>query len=108
MDFYYINSMSDLVEGHFGVREPNTATCTKVTDFKDSVCIVPAISYDKLGYRLGYGKGYYDRFLKKFTIISVGMCYNELITDRLPIGEYDVPVDYIITQDGVFSVRNGG
>lgn len=104
MDFYYINSLNDVKTGHFGVREPDVQICSKVTDFSDSICIVPAIAYDKQGFRLGYGKGYYDRFLQNCTLISVGMCYNEFVKDNLPKGEYDIPVNYIITQDGVISV----
>lgn len=65
MKFYYINSFEDLNTGFFGIREPDIQKCQEVTDFTDAVCIVPAIAYDKKGYRLGYGKGYYDRFLQK-------------------------------------------
>ncbi|MDE6768031.1 MAG: 5-formyltetrahydrofolate cyclo-ligase, partial [Eubacterium sp.] len=104
MKFYYINSLKDIKTGFFGVREPDTDICCEVADFNDSICIVPAIAYDKKGYRLGYGKGYYDRFLENFSFISVGLCYNELIMDVLPIGEYDIPVDYIITQDGILTI----
>lgn len=101
MKFYYINSMNELKSGYFGVREPNTEICSEVTDFTNSICIVPAIAYDKEGYRLGYGKGYYDRFLQKNTSLSVGLCYNELINEKLPIEECDIPVKYIITQSGI-------
>lgn len=104
MEFYYINAMNDLKSGFFGVREPDINKCEKVTDFSDSICIVPAIAYDKSGYRLGYGKGYYDRFLKNNTLISVGVCYNELIEEDLPRDEYDIPVNYIITQSGLIVV----
>lgn len=104
MKFYYINTLSDLKYGYFGLREPDIKICREVTDFSDSICIVPALAYDRQGFRLGYGKGYYDRFLQNFSFISLGLCYNELIQDNLPIGEFDVPVNYIITQDGVFSV----
>lgn len=104
MKFYYINSLNDIKTGHFGVREPDTDICREVTNYNCSICIVPAIAYDKKGYRLGYGKGYYDRFLENFSFISVGLCYNELIMDALPIGEHDIPVDYMITQDGLFTV----
>lgn len=104
MKFYYITSLNDIKKGFFSVREPDTDICKEVTDFNGSICIVPAISYDKKGYRLGYGKGYYDRFLKKFTFISIGLCYNELIMDALPTDEYDISVDYIITQDTIFCV----
>ncbi len=105
MDFYYINSLDDLVSGYFGVREPDISKCSVVTDFTDSVCIVPALAYDKKGYRLGYGKGFYDKFLQKFNCISIGLCYNELIVDELPINKFDISVNYIITEDGFLTVR---
>lgn len=105
MKFYYINSISDLNTGFFGVREPVVHKCKEVTDFNDSICIVPGIAYDKRGYRLGYGKGYYDRFMQKSTSLFIGVCYNELVDDELPIGEYDIPVKYIITENGFIAVE---
>lgn len=105
MKFYYINSMKDLNAGFFGVREPDISKCKEVTNYSNAICIVPAIAYDKHGYRLGYGKGYYDRFLKKNNLLSVGLCYNELIEDELPIGEYDIPVKYIITENGFIAAE---
>lgn len=105
MKFYYINSMSDLKSGFFGVREPDIDKCKEVTDFNSSICIVPGIAYDKRGYRLGYGKGYYDRFMQKSTSLFIGLCYNELIDDELPIEEYDIPVKYIITENGFIAVE---
>lgn len=104
MKFYYISSLSDIKTGFFGVREPDTDICNEVVDYSSSICIVPAIAYDKQGFRLGYGKGYYDRFLKKYISHSIGLCYNELIEDKLPIGEYDIPVDYIISENGIITV----
>lgn len=105
MKFYYINSLNDIKTGHFGVREPDINICREVTDYNGSICIVPAIAYDKKGYRLGYGKGYYDRFLENYSFISVGLCYNDLVIDVLPTGKYDIPVDCIITEDGITTVR---
>lgn len=108
MKYYYINSLDDLIIGHFGVREPDVNKCDEVVDFTNSICIVPAIAFDKKGYRLGYGKGYYDRFLENYASLSIGLCYNDLVVDELPIGEYDVPVNMIITQNGCFEASQGG
>jgi len=101
MDFYYINSLEDIKNGSFGVREPDILNSVKVTDFENAVCIVPAIAYDTLGYRLGYGKGYYDRFLENYVSISIGLCYNELVVEKLPADKFDVPVDKIITENDI-------
>lgn len=101
MDFYYINSLEDLKIGSYNIMEPDIDICEKVTDFNNSLCIVPAFSFDRKGFRLGYGKGYYDRFLKKFTINSIGLCYNSFLSDSLPADDYDAAVDYIAAEDKI-------
>ena len=105
MDFYYVNSLLDLADGSFGIREPDVDVCEKVKDFSDSVCLVPALAFDKSGHRLGYGKGYYDRFIKKFIIISVGLCYNEFLSDTLPVEKHDEAVDYIATESKIICLN---
>lgn len=102
MEYYYITSFEDVKAGSFGIREPDIQKCAKVLDFDGSVCIVPGIAFDKKGYRLGYGKGYYDRFLENYVSLSVGLCYNELIADTLPTGEYDIPVSCLVSEKGIF------
>lgn len=108
MQYYYIRSLEDVKIGAFGVREPDVNFCTLVDDYTDAICIVPAIAFDKSGYRLGYGKGYYDRFLCNFDGISIGISYDECITQKLCVDSFDIPVDYIVTQSGVFSTAQGG
>ena len=108
MQYYYIRSLDDVKIGAFGVREPDVNFCTLVDDYTDAICIVPAIAFDKSGYRLGYGKGYYDRFLCNFDGISIGISYDECITQKLCVDSFDIPVDYIVTQSGVFSTAQGG
>ena len=97
MDFYYIESMDDLEDGAFGVKEPIVDKCKKVVDFSKGLCIVPGLSFDAEGYRLGYGKGYYDRFLSRFGGYTVGLCYSNCIKWKLPHGKYDRAVDVIVT-----------
>ncbi|MDF2567683.1 MAG: 5-formyltetrahydrofolate cyclo-ligase [Oscillospiraceae bacterium] len=63
MQFYLINSLDDLEPGSFSVLEPIVDRCKKIDEFVHSVCIVPGLGFDMKGYRLGYGKGYYDTFL---------------------------------------------
>lgn len=97
MAFYYITKIEDLEPGAFGVMEPNESKCEKVTDYSKGLCIVPGLSFDAEGYRLGYGKGYYDRFLATFNGDTVGLCYSSCIKWKLPHGYYDRPVDMIVT-----------
>lgn len=108
MEFYLINSLNDLQIGSFGVREPRLDVCRKLDSFDNSIILVPALSFDDKGYRLGYGKGYYDRFLQNYPFISIGLCYNIFVKNEIPIGEYDKKVDYIVTEDRIISCDNGG
>lgn len=97
MEFYYINSFDDVERGAFGLYEPINHKCSVVDNFSDSICIVPGFCFDVFGYRLGYGHGYYDRFLSGFTGIKIGVCYNEYVKTRLPRGRYDKPIDILVT-----------
>ncbi len=98
MKFYYINSFDDLEKGTFSVYEPIPEKCEELKNYSHSICIVPALSFDVLGYRLGYGKGYYDRFLSKYFGMKIGLCYNDCIKRKLPRGRFDIPVDVLITE----------
>lgn len=99
MEFYYITSLSDLEKGAFGVLEPIVEKCARVGDsYGCALCIVPGLSFDAQGYRLGYGKGYYDRYLAQFRGVTVGVSYLGCIQWNLPHGYYDRPVDILITE----------
>lgn len=104
MDFYIIKGYEDLEPGAFGVLEPIPDKCVKLTDFEASVCIVPALVYDKQGYRLGYGKGYYDRFLSCYRGACIGLAYSDWVKDTLPHGRFDRTVDIIVTEKENFFV----
>lgn len=99
MKFYYINSINDLEPGFFSVLEPIEEKCICADDFENAINIVPALSYDTDGYRLGYGKGYYDRFLSGHTeLFNIGICYCGCIVSKLYRGRYDIAVDAVITE----------
>ena len=98
MTFYIIKSENDLVKGFFGLDEPDAERCTPARASEKSVCVVPAFMFDRKGFRLGYGKGYYDRFLAGFAGSTVGICYDENITPELIHGKYDRPVDITVTE----------
>lgn len=101
MDFYIIDSFSCLENGAFGVLEPIPEKCEKLEDFSSGVCVVPALMFDEFGYRLGFGKGYYDRFLAKFSGQTLGMCYNACVKESLPHGKYDRRVEKLVTQSKI-------
>lgn len=94
MNFYYIDSFNDLSKGSFNILEP--ITTNKVTNFDNSICIVPGLCFDKENYRLGYGKGYYDKFLSNKNIYTIGLSYKETIIKKLPIDKYDIKLNKVI------------
>ncbi|MBQ4051957.1 MAG: 5-formyltetrahydrofolate cyclo-ligase [Oscillospiraceae bacterium] len=98
MKFYLINSLSELEPGAFGVLEPNPEKSRELRRYDRSVCILPGLGFDLEGYRLGYGKGYYDRFLSRYTGKNVGVCYNICMKTLLPHGRYDKMVDVLVTE----------
>ncbi len=98
MDFYRIRSVNDLAVGKYGIKEP--VGCEKPVITENTVCIVPALSFTAEGYRLGYGGGYYDRFLaENKQLFAIGICYDELISDTLPCSEYDINTDIVVTEE---------
>lgn len=100
LDFRAVSDVDDMRVGAYGIREPREDALAVPVSSR-SLCIVPALAYDKCGHRLGYGKGYYDRFLADFPGVSAGAVYGELVLDLLPADSYDVRVNMIITEGGV-------
>lgn len=103
MKFYFINSVDELEKRTFGVLEPIASDETELKDFSNSICIVPALAFDKNGFRLGYGKGYYDRFLSSYTGKTIGLCYDNCICNILPTGKYDKKVDTLLTNKSTYN-----
>ena len=105
MEFYYIHSLSELSDGAFGVLEPTPDPERLLTDLSRGLCLIPALCYDLQGYRLGYGKGYYDRFLASFGGSLVGLCYSDCIESHLPHGRYDRPVETLVTDQYIRRIQ---
>ena len=95
MFFCYVTNLNDLTPGKYNIPEPTNENI--VTDFDNAICIVPGICYDKENYRIGYGKGYYDRFLSKNKIKTIGLCYTECMIEKIDNDKYDYKIDEVIT-----------
>lgn len=104
MEFYKVQSFADLESGAFGILEPKAQKENLLKDFQNALCLVPALCYDKNGYRLGYGKGYYDRFLPCFSGETVGLTYENCFLDALLHGEHDCAVQTVITEQRVLKI----
>ena len=92
--FYNINSLLDLEEGTFKILEPRTKEI--ITEFNNSICIVPGVAFDKENNRIGYGKGFYDRFLENYNGIKIGLAYKECICEKIDNDSNDIKMDKII------------
>ena len=108
MAFFQVTCRDQLEPGRFGIFEPDPQRCSRAQGTEGALCLVPGIAFDRDGYRLGYGKGYYDRFLADFQGIAAGMCYGELVLSQLPRGPHDRRVRWLVTETGVEPVGKEG
>lgn len=94
-----ITSLDDLAKGSFGILEPKNPLPFP----KDAIdfAIVPGIAFDKEGFRLGYGKGYYDRFLCNISPYKLGVCQKEFLVDTLVHDEYDIKMDNVMVLEQI-------
>lgn len=98
MKIFKINSFEDLEIGYFGIQEPKNY-CVEVKGEEVDLILMPGVAFDREGGRIGYGGGFYDRFLqnKKVHGFKLAVTYNFQILDNIPMEDYDVKVDDIIT-----------
>lgn len=102
MRFFSINDEKSLVRGAYNILEPIENPSNELIDFSKSICIVPALSFDRLGYRLGWGGGYYDRFLSSHKdIFKLGLVYSSCLCNTLPKDDYDISVDMVLTEKNI-------
>ncbi len=94
----YIETTSELEKGAYGILEP---TIIRPVNKKDiDIIVMPGIAFDMHRNRLGFGKGYYDKFLKDTNAKKIALCYDFQIIDDLPIDDHDIPMDLILTEEG--------
>ena len=94
MIFIKINSKTKYIESNFKVLEP----IGKEYHGNIDLIIVPGVMFDKKMNRLGYGKGYYDKYLSKKNIYKIGLCFNDQVIDILPCEKHDIKMNMIITE----------
>ena len=99
IEFYEITSLEEIThQGVFGIMEPDSF-CRKVSADEIELMILPGLCFDLKKNRLGYGKGYYDRYLQKQSMMKIGICYQEqiLMNEQIPADQSDIKMDMIIT-----------
>jgi 5-formyltetrahydrofolate cyclo-ligase len=90
----------NLIVHAFGMAEP-APHLPQVYPNEIQLVLAPGLAFDKNGWRLGYGGGYFDRFLKDFRGVSVGVLFQALLLDAIPHGAYDIPVNWLVTENGL-------
>ena len=106
MDFYYVNSLKELKFKNNFLLEPyaKQENLFSNSNFLKVICFVPGFVYDFFGNRIGYGKGYYDRFLKRVDCLKIGLCYDFNLEEKIKVNCFDVPVDYILTDKHILKM----
>lgn len=105
MQFYILPEGQKLSPGAYGIPEPPEDAPLCVPD-KRALCVVPALSYDLAGNRIGYGKGYYDRYLSTFPGVTVGATYAPMLLKGVPTEPHDLPVDWLFTERGSYHCQD--
>ena len=103
MKFLKWKLLETLKVNSYGFLEPTTNTKTVSPD----LILVPLVAYDRFRNRLGYGKGYYDRFLGKYlkkhkNILTIGIAFSFQKYKKIPTTKFDIKLDYILTEKGIF------
>ena len=97
-------SLSELVGGAYGILEPRMCRPVPIEDLQ--VIIVPALAVDKKGNRLGFGAGFYDRFLHDVQLPVIALAYDFQVVSEVPKEVTDVPVSFIVTENEIIRCRN--
>lgn len=91
-----------MVQVSFGISEPGE-DCPLMDREEISLVLVPAVCYDRRGYRLGFGGGYYDRWLEGFSGVKIGLCRGAVLQNQVPVEAHDARVDLLLTEEECLS-----
>ncbi len=97
MEFFRVRRLEDLKKGAYGILEPTAEE--KLSPEKAELILVPGCAFSKEGHRLGYGGGYYDRYLPKATRAKrLGVCFSACLAEEIPTTAFDSKMDGIFTE----------
>ena len=96
IEFYVVSNLEKLEKGSFEIMEPKSS-CEKAK--KIDCVLIPTVGVSKSGVRLGYGHGYYDRFLSSTDAMKISLTYSKQIVKSIPSDSHDIKIDWIVTED---------
>ncbi|MFJ8066731.1 5-formyltetrahydrofolate cyclo-ligase [Psychrobacillus sp. NPDC096426] len=105
MTFYKIDSYEQLEIVYMQLLEPNPLLTVAVPAVEIDLLIVPGIVYSKTGYRIGYGGGYYDRFLTNYAGQTISLAFDFQVVDEVVRDVFDIPVNKIVTNKEVIPCK---
>ncbi|MGB9760944.1 MAG: 5-formyltetrahydrofolate cyclo-ligase [Caldimicrobium sp.] len=101
LSFHKVTDLARLSPGVFGIFEPPSID-SPIEACELDLILVPGLAFDLKKYRLGYGGGFYDRFLKETKALKIGIAFSFQIIEKLPQDPWDEKMDYILTEEGFF------
>lgn len=116
MEFYRVDSLKDFSEGQYGVMEPvfvdegrryqgNTDCFNVKNTVNKDIIICPGVVFDRNGNRVGFGKGYYDRYLTRYNLTKMAVAFEFQVYDEINANDWDVPMDMLFTERNVYKWR---
>lgn len=103
-----LESLKELTQGHYGIPEPKQRYLRLIDPLSVDICLLPGIAFNRNGFRLGYGGGYFDRFIPRLRAdcLKIALAYDFQILEHLSPSLYDLPVDLIITESTIYNCAN--
>lgn len=106
MSFRKITAFTQLESSFFGLFEPIESQTDECVKNDIDLLIVPGVVYSRDGYRIGFGGGYYDRYLENFAGKTVSLAFSIQLAESVPVEGHDIPVDMIITEQDTVNSKN--
>ena len=108
MEMSVLSSLEQMKTNRYGILELPVSLQKLMFPMEIDMCIIPGIAFDRQGSRIGFGAGYYDRYLARCNpnVVRVGLAYEcQISEDPLPLDQYDLPMDYIVTEKQVYCFK---
>lgn len=107
MQFRYIRSYEELETVYMDLLEPAEDRTLPAGKEEIDLLVVPGVAYSESGYRVGFGGGYYDRYLMQFRGVKVSLAFENQLCGEVPVESHDIPVDRIFTERRMVDCRGG-
>ncbi len=105
MIFHYLTNWNQLETVYFGLKEPKEEETPVCPNREIDLLLVPGLIFDRKGFRIGFGGGYYDRYLQEYSNETVSLAYEIQLVEAVPVESFDIPVQTIISNERIVTVK---